>query len=202
MSVIDQYLKKFSVEQRETLQHLRSTILSLVPHANETLSYGMPAFKVGGKVVAGFDGFKKHCSYFPHSGSVLEEIDGFPAWCEVSKGTLKFPIGRKLPKSLVRKMISVRQRQIAEELKKKQKKSNCAVVRGEVDIDFYVQRDEVWKSLGLSAPARRALVDAKLTKLSQLSTKKRDFISGLHGMGPNAMKKLENAMKKANVKFK
>lgn len=179
MSVIDQYLKKFSVEQRETLQHLRSTILSLVPHANETLSYGMPAFKVGGKVVAGFDGFKKHCSFFPHSGSVLEEIDGFPAWCEVSKGTLKFPIGRKLPKSLVRKMISVRQRQIAGD-----------------------QRDGVWKNLGLSAPARRALVDAKLTKLSQLSTKKRDFISGLHGMGPNAMKKLDSAMKKANVKFK
>ena len=77
-----------------------------------------------------------------------------------------------------------------------------AVVRGEVDLDFYVQRDEVWKSLGLSAPARRALVDAKLTKFSQLSTKKRDFISGLHGMGPNAMKKLDSAMKKANVKFK
>jgi len=112
MTVIDKHLRKFSKEQRETLEHLRETILSIIPQAKETLSYGMPAFEVDGKIVAGFDGFKNHCSYFPHSGSVLEEIDSLPAWCEVSKGTLKFPIGKKLPKSLVKKMISVRVKQI------------------------------------------------------------------------------------------
>lgn len=114
MSAIDRHLKKFSGEQLETLQHLRETILSIVPQAKETISYGMPAFEIDGKVVAGFEGFKKHCSYFPHSGSVLEELDSFPEWCEVSKGTLKFPIGKKLPKTLVRKLISVRRKQIAE----------------------------------------------------------------------------------------
>ena len=113
-SEIDQHLKKFTGEQLETLQHLRETILSIVPHAKETISYGMPAFEADGKVIAGFEGFKKHCSYFPHSGSVLEELESFPEWCEVSKGTLKFPIGKKLPKSLVRKLISVRRKQIAE----------------------------------------------------------------------------------------
>ena len=118
MSVIDRHLKKFSGAQLETLQHLRETVLSIVPHARETLSYGMPAFEIDGKVVAGFDGFKKHCSYFPHSGSVLEEIEGFPEWCEVSKGTLKFPIGKKLPKTLVRKLISVRRSQILEKQKR------------------------------------------------------------------------------------
>jgi uncharacterized protein YdhG (YjbR/CyaY superfamily) len=117
VSVIDRHLKKFSGAQLETLQHLRETILSIVPHARETLSYGMPAFEIDGKVVAGFDGFKNHCSYFPHSGSVLEELYGFPEWCEVSKGTLRFPIGKKLPKTLVRKLISVRRRQITEKQK-------------------------------------------------------------------------------------
>ena len=117
MSAIDRHLKKFSGAQLETLQHLRETIHSIVPNAKETISYGMPAFEIDGKVVAGFDGFKKHCSYFPHSGSVLEEIEGFPEWCEVSKGTLKFPIGKKLPKTLVRKLISVRRRQIIEKKK-------------------------------------------------------------------------------------
>lgn len=114
VSVIDRHLKKFSGVQLETLQHLRETIRSVVPHAKETMSYGMPAFEIDGNVVAGFDGFKSHCSYFPHSGSVLQELDGYPEWCEVSKGTLKFPIGKKMPKSLVRKLISVRRRQIAE----------------------------------------------------------------------------------------
>ena len=113
-SEIDRHLKKFSGVQLETLQHLRETIRSVVPHAKETMSYGMPAFEIDGNVVAGFDGFKSHCSYFPHSGSVLQELDGYPEWCEVSKGTLKFPIGKKMPKSLVRRLISVRRRQIAE----------------------------------------------------------------------------------------
>ena len=117
MSVIDRHLKKFSGAQLETLQQLRETILSIVPNAKETISYGMPAFEIDGKVVAGFDGFKKHCSYFPHSGSVLEELDGFPEWCDVSKGTLKFPIGKKLPKTLVRNLISVRRKQIIEKQK-------------------------------------------------------------------------------------
>ena len=117
MSVIDQHLKKFSGAQLETLQQLRETILSIVPNAKETISYGMPAFEIDGKVIAGFEGFKKHCSYFPHSGSVLEELDGFPEWCDVSKGTLKFPIGKKLPKTLVRKLISVRRKQIIKKQK-------------------------------------------------------------------------------------
>ena len=117
MSVIDKYLKRFPDEQRESLQYLRETILAIVPQAKETLSYGMPAFEIDGKVVAGFDGFKNHSSYFPHSGSVLEELYGFPEWCEVSKGTLRFPIGKKLPKTLVRKLISVRRRQITEKQK-------------------------------------------------------------------------------------
>lgn len=113
MSAIDRHLKNFSGAQLETLQHLRKTILSIIPQAEECLSYGMPAFAINGKVVAGFDGFKNHCSYFPHSGSVLEEIESFPEWCEVSKGTLKFPIGKKLPKTLVRKLISVRRSQLS-----------------------------------------------------------------------------------------
>ena len=117
MSAIDRHLKKFSGEQLETLQHLRETIHSIVPYAKETISYGMPAFEIDGKVVAGFEGFKKHCSYFPHSGSILEGIEGIPEWCEVSKGTLKFPIGKKLPKTLVRKLISVRRKQIIEKQK-------------------------------------------------------------------------------------
>jgi uncharacterized protein YdhG (YjbR/CyaY superfamily) len=112
MNAIDRHLAKFSGEQLESLSHLRETIHSIVPQAEEFMSYGMPAFAINGKVVAGFDGFKKHCSYFPHSGSVLDQIEGIPDWCTVGKGTLKFPIGKKLPKSLVRKLISVRRREL------------------------------------------------------------------------------------------
>ena len=45
-----------------------------VPDADQGLSYGMPAFKVQGKTVAGFAAFTNHLSYLPHSGSVLAEL--------------------------------------------------------------------------------------------------------------------------------
>jgi uncharacterized protein YdhG (YjbR/CyaY superfamily) len=69
----------------------------------------MPCFKVNGVAVAGFDGFKQHCSYFPHSGNVVGQVSGLPAWCTVaSKGTLQFPVDRPLPKTLVRRLVRAR----------------------------------------------------------------------------------------------
>jgi uncharacterized protein YdhG (YjbR/CyaY superfamily) len=100
--------------QRDTLLALRDTLRELLPDAVECMSYDMPCFKVDGVAVAGFEGFKRHCSYFPHSGNVLSQVTGVPAWCTVaSKGTLQFPVDRPLPKTLVRKLVRVRLREIA-----------------------------------------------------------------------------------------
>jgi uncharacterized protein YdhG (YjbR/CyaY superfamily) len=100
--------------QRDTLTALRVTLRELLPDAVESISYNMPCFKVDGVAVAGYDGFKDHCSYFPHSGNVVGVVTGVPAWCTVSsKGTLQFPVDRPLPKTLVRKLVQVRQREIA-----------------------------------------------------------------------------------------
>ena len=112
MSVIDKYLKRFPDEQRESLQYLRETILSIVPQAKETLSYGMPAFEIDGKVVAGFDGFRKHCSYFPHSGSVLAELSDQVKAYEQTKSSLHFSAKIGLPTELVRQLIRTRKEQI------------------------------------------------------------------------------------------
>ena len=60
--------------QRDTLTALRGTLRALLPDATESISYNMPCFKVDGVAVAGYDGFKEHCSYFPHSGNVVGEI--------------------------------------------------------------------------------------------------------------------------------
>ena len=100
--------------QRDTLTALRATLRELLPEAEESISYNMPCFKVDGVAVAGFEGFKEHCSYFPHSGNVVDQITGIPAWCTVaSKGTLQFPVDRPLPKAVVRKLVQARLREIA-----------------------------------------------------------------------------------------
>ncbi len=72
MNEIDHYL--FEIEnllERNTLEDLRAFLLSLLPTAEECISYGMPAFRVDGKCVAGFARFKNHLTFFPFSGSVV-----------------------------------------------------------------------------------------------------------------------------------
>ena len=101
---IDDYLAKLDEPKRTTLQQLRQTIHSIVPEAEEGMSYGIPAYRLQGKVVAGFAAFKNHLSYLPHSGSVFAEIpDEVPGYV-TSKGALQFPIDRTLPEPLVKKL--------------------------------------------------------------------------------------------------
>jgi uncharacterized protein YdhG (YjbR/CyaY superfamily) len=108
---IDRYLASLEEPKRSTLEKLRTTILEIIPDAEQCVSYGVPAFRVQGKVVAGFAAFKNHLSYLPHSGSVFPEVRKDLAGYTTSTGALRFPIDRPLPKSLVRKLISVRMRQ-------------------------------------------------------------------------------------------
>ena len=72
----------------------------------------MPAFKVEGKAVAGYAYWKRHCSYFPHSGSVLPEAPDEPGLYDWSKGTLRFPVDQPLPPSLVRRLVEIRLTQL------------------------------------------------------------------------------------------
>ena len=68
---IDQYLDALEEPKRGTLAQLRRRILDVIPEAEQGMSYGLPAFKIRGKTVAGFAAFKNHLSYLPHSGSVF-----------------------------------------------------------------------------------------------------------------------------------
>lgn len=108
---IDAYLAPLSEPERHTLSQLRTDIRALLPEAEECISYGMPAFRVQGKVVAGFAAFKNHLSYVPHSGSVLPALAEDLAGYTMTKSSLHFPPDQPLPLALVRKLISVRLRQ-------------------------------------------------------------------------------------------
>jgi uncharacterized protein YdhG (YjbR/CyaY superfamily) len=109
---IDEYLAALDEVRRATLEELRQTIRSTVPEAEECMSYGTPAFRLGGKVVAGFAAFKNHLSYLPHSGSVFVEMPGELAGYVMTKGALHFPIDAPLPEPIVEKLIAVRLAQL------------------------------------------------------------------------------------------
>ena len=105
---IDEYLVALDEPKRSTLQTLRRTILAIIPDAEECISYGMPAFRLNGRVIAGFAAFKNHLSYLPHSGSVLGELSDDLAGYKRTEGSLHFPIDKPLPRALVKELIAKR----------------------------------------------------------------------------------------------
>ena len=109
---VDNYLTSVAEPKRGSLQELRRTILEVVPDAEQVISYRVPAFRVQGKVVAGFAAFKDHLSYLPFSGSVLTQLADQLTGYTMTKSALHFPVDRPLPKSLVEDLIAVRLEEI------------------------------------------------------------------------------------------
>src|SRR5437763_10528936 len=109
---VDRYLATLDEPKRSTLEALRRSILDVVPDAEQCISYGVPAFKVRGKTVAGFAAFKRHLSYLPHSGSVLPALGDDVSRYEMTKVSLHFAIDKPLPKRLVNKLVTTRMREL------------------------------------------------------------------------------------------
>ena len=109
---IDGYLASVEEPERATLEALRRSILEAAPDAEQGISYGMPAFKIGGKTIAGFAAFTDHLSYLPHSGSVLGELGDEVAGYRTTKGSLHFAADQPLPDQLVRLLVETKLRQL------------------------------------------------------------------------------------------
>jgi uncharacterized protein YdhG (YjbR/CyaY superfamily) len=105
---VDEYLRGIEEPKRGTLEALRRRILEIVPDAEQVISYKVPAFRVEGRIVAGFAAFKDHLSYLPFSGSVLPELASELEGYAMTKSALHFPVDRPLPEALVRKLIAAR----------------------------------------------------------------------------------------------
>lgn len=106
---VDAYLAGLEEPKRRTLEALRRSILAVVPDAEQCIYYDMPAFRVEGKVVAGFAAFKNHLAYLPHSGRVLvslghHRLSGY----EFTRGSLHFPIDKPMPDDLVRSLVEAK----------------------------------------------------------------------------------------------
>jgi uncharacterized protein YdhG (YjbR/CyaY superfamily) len=110
---VDVYLSAIDEPKRSTLEAVRRSIRAAVPQAEEGISYGMPAFRVRGKVVAGFAAFKNHLAYLPHSGTVLVELADEIAGYECTSGSLHFAIDEPLPDHLVRRLVETKLAQLA-----------------------------------------------------------------------------------------
>lgn len=111
--VIDEYLARLKPEPRAALERLRSLIKSAAPKAEECVSYGLPAFRQDGPLVA-FGATPKHCAFYPMSDSVVGSLASELREFDTSKGTIRFQPDHPLPADLVKKIVRARIKQNAD----------------------------------------------------------------------------------------
>ena len=181
--------RSYPNSHRATILEMRKRILAVIPEAEEVVSYGMPAFKYRGHIVAGLMAAKNHVGYYPFSGSVLnlfsKELKAFSK----TKSAIHVPIDEPLSKTLLSKLIKARI-------------SQCPVKTGAVDLSRYEKLDSYWKTLGIAAPARRGLVDNNILKLSDLKKWSEPEFKKIHAMGPKSISLIKSEMRKEKVRFK
>jgi uncharacterized protein YdhG (YjbR/CyaY superfamily) len=105
---VDEYLAGVPQPARSTLNKIRAVIRSVVPpETTEVISYRMPMFKYKGLLI-GFAAFSDHCSLFPMGSSALRGLEDELRPYSRSKGTIRFPLDKPLPATLVKKIVKAR----------------------------------------------------------------------------------------------
>lgn len=107
-TTIDEYLAPVPAERRAALEKLRKIIKTIVPKAEECISYNLPAFRLEGKMLVGFGAAVKHCAFYPWSGATVKAFQAELKDFGTSKGAIRFQPEHPLPVSLLRKMIKAR----------------------------------------------------------------------------------------------
>lgn len=101
------YLAGLPSKQRAALEKLRKQILAAAHGAEEYIGYGMPMFRMHGRLCA-FSAFTSHLSFFPMTSSLLEKHAGELKGFETSKGTIRFTPEKPIPAALVKKLVKAR----------------------------------------------------------------------------------------------
>ena len=113
-------------------------------------------------------------------------------------------MAKKSPAKIKKEAAEIKRAAAARREEKRLQKLNAqtAPLHNDVDLEYYASVDQAWRELGLAAPACRALIDDGLFKLSDLRKTSLAAVKELHGMGPNAIRILTAAMKKADLSFR
>jgi uncharacterized protein YdhG (YjbR/CyaY superfamily) len=108
LKTIDEYIAAFPKEVQDVLEKIRSAIRESAPKAEETISYGIPAFKLnGGRGSVYFAGWKNHIGFYP-TPSGIEAFKKELAPFKQEKGSVQFPLDKPIPYELVKKIVRYR----------------------------------------------------------------------------------------------
>lgn len=121
-TTVEEYLDDAEPDKLAALAKLRKTILTVIPKAEEYISYGMPTFKYHGPLVS-YAAFKNHCSLFPWNATLIKKFAAELKDYKTSKGTIQFTVEKPLPIPLIKKLIKERVKENEEKLLAKHTKS-------------------------------------------------------------------------------
>lgn len=113
---IDAYIAAAPEQAQAALGQLRAAIRKAAPRATEGISYAIPAFHQDGGYLIYFAGYRHHVSLYPQpkgDAALLEALEPYRA----GKGTLQFPLDRKLPLALITRVVKARLKEHAEKAK-------------------------------------------------------------------------------------
>ena len=103
---IDEYIGSFPPEVQPVLEQVRETIHAAAPAAEEAISYGMPTFRLDGRYLVNFGGWKQHVGVYP-----LPEVEGEDerrlAPYLAGKGTARFPLDEPMPVDLISRLVTL-----------------------------------------------------------------------------------------------
>ncbi len=178
---VGEYLDALDDDKRSALQDLRKIIKNVAPKAEECISYQMPAFRIDGKVLLWYGAGANHCAFYP--GGIVEQYKAELEGYSISKGTIRFQPNKPLPASLVRKLVMARiENNKNRKLNKEEGQKNNLPER-------------------LAKPAMRALQIARYRNLEQLANINIADLKHLHGIGPNAIVVLLQALNSKGLSF-
>lgn len=111
---VDAYIASQPEAGQKVLKRVRNIIRRAVPGAEEVISYQIPTYKVDGRTVVFFAGWKEHYSIYPATEKLVARLGTELAPYEVQKGTIRFPISGPVPAHLIGRIARLRAEEAAE----------------------------------------------------------------------------------------
>jgi uncharacterized protein YdhG (YjbR/CyaY superfamily) len=187
---VDQYIASFPVEVQAILEELRAAIKAAVPDVEERISYQIPGYFRNGNLIH-FAAYQKHIGMYPAPDGPQPFIQELLKY-KSERSTLRFPIDEPLPLDLITELVKFRAAENLDLARAKANKKKSAAGKQKSQNDLPEK---------LSQPAQRALAAAGIQSLEQVSRYSAVEISKLHGIGPNAMALLQQALEAKGLSF-
>lgn len=114
---VDEYINSFPQETQELLKQIRVVIKSNAPEAVEGIGYGMPAYKMNGKPLVYFAGYKKHIGFYATPTGHAAFADELSKYKQ-GKGSVQFSLDKPIPFDLIKRIVVFRVKENTAKTKK------------------------------------------------------------------------------------